>query len=340
MPLSTCLECARVVIMTLSACRSCEFLRYCLVMDQAEKNLGSALVHGRFASLDWQMVRKIGADLLKALSHMHCRGLVHCDLKPLNIMEAEHRWKLIDLDTSCVLGHSFGRKAPSSGYAPPEMARAMLEAGYGRPGSGDPSLLGEYRAGVAHDLWGLGAVLYYMACAYPPWQMTTDDNVDLEDLNNLACWDQGARNRKLVRGGVVESHPIMCDLLAKLLEPDPEVRAGHWEAGMECEAVLQHDFFKEKRAVDDFLAGKMEEILETVQQQRDLVQHQVIPKMERLEAGQQSLADKLDQSLQLLQAQKAMMKEVCVCVCRMRSRFHVTGCPCDQVCRPMQKPKH
>jgi hypothetical protein len=53
---------------------------------------------------------------------MHMNGLVHGDVKPLNIVRVDEQWRLIDLDAACTLAS--GDKAAakfSSAYLPPEM---------------------------------------------------------------------------------------------------------------------------------------------------------------------------------------------------------------------------
>jgi serine/threonine protein kinase len=67
-------------------------------------------------------VRHIGKQLGEALRYTHMLGMIHGDIKPLNIVRLGERWKLIDLDAACELRS--GAKAAakfSSAYLPPEM---------------------------------------------------------------------------------------------------------------------------------------------------------------------------------------------------------------------------
>ena len=101
---------------------------FLLVLELGDRTLHDALTHERIAGHDFFLVRKMAADLAHALHHLHVQGQIHADFKPLNTVRVGSTWQLIDLDVSCKLGADFGSKVPSSGYCPPEMARAMLAA--------------------------------------------------------------------------------------------------------------------------------------------------------------------------------------------------------------------
>jgi serine/threonine-protein kinase PknG len=63
-----------------------------------------------------------GAEVLSALGYLHNRGLLHCDMKPDNIIHGEERLKLIDLGA---VRHQNDRTGPvwgSSGYQAREVA--------------------------------------------------------------------------------------------------------------------------------------------------------------------------------------------------------------------------
>lgn len=98
-----------------------------LVLGLASRGLEDALTHDHIAAQDFFSVRKIVSDLAADLVHLHKNGRIHADVKPLNVVQEGPKWKLIDLDVSCKIGASFGSKAPSSGYCPPEMADVLLE---------------------------------------------------------------------------------------------------------------------------------------------------------------------------------------------------------------------
>ena len=58
--------------------------RYCVVMPKADLSLHEALAHEHFAGIDMLKVRMIATHLGEALAHLHEKGIIHADFKPLN----------------------------------------------------------------------------------------------------------------------------------------------------------------------------------------------------------------------------------------------------------------
>lgn len=71
---------------------------YCLVMPAADKNLSVIISSERIAGKDWAQIKLITLHIAQSLQHMHLKGFIHGDIKPLNIMRIDNRTKLIDLD--------------------------------------------------------------------------------------------------------------------------------------------------------------------------------------------------------------------------------------------------
>jgi serine/threonine protein kinase len=88
-------------------------------------------------------MRNVVLQVLRSLAFLHGLGLVHCDLKPENIMVADFeqpRVKLIDLGSSCFLHDRLASYVQSRSYRAPEV---VLRCGY------DHKI----------DLWSLGCIL-------------------------------------------------------------------------------------------------------------------------------------------------------------------------------------
>ena len=60
---------------------------------------------------DMNRVKFIIKDCANALKHLHRKGIVHGDFKPLNAVRVNGHWKLIDLDASAKFRKSSLRAA-------------------------------------------------------------------------------------------------------------------------------------------------------------------------------------------------------------------------------------
>ncbi len=95
---------------------------YCIVMPAASRNLNTILQQENLAAKRWDQVRQIARELAGCLQHVHSKGALHGDVKPLNVVRSEEgRCLLIDLDASVRMGQPAGAKF-SSAFLPPEMA--------------------------------------------------------------------------------------------------------------------------------------------------------------------------------------------------------------------------
>ena len=112
---------------------------------------------------DRETVLAYGVALASALHAVHCAGLIHGDVKPGNVMRGnDGRVVLMDFGTA-VEEHAEG-----------------VRAFFGSPLAMAPEQIAGERIGTAVDIYGLGVVLYYLACAQYPVQAPT-----LEALRRL-----------------------------------------------------------------------------------------------------------------------------------------------------------
>ena len=218
------------------------FYPYCIVMPAAERTLRSVLFHEHIAGREWDMLRLIAKQLLVALGHMHDKGFIHGDLKPLNIMRVDGTYRLIDLDASVNLNtQKYISNKYSSGFVPPEMIAKLygkyqvrtyaLEESSGLPLTTDlPYTL--LAPDSSFDMWSVGVTLYFIFAGETLFNTNVEGNVDEKQLRKLYHWTDEFKNERLER----ISDRAARNLISRLLTKDPLRRP-------DVQHALAHPFF-------------------------------------------------------------------------------------------------
>jgi len=94
---------------------------YLITMVAAERDLLGATLHEHFSGRDFEKIKVYAKQILEALEHIHDLGIIHGDVKPLNIVRSNGRFKIIDLGASVRFGDFAGTSKTSTAYLPPEM---------------------------------------------------------------------------------------------------------------------------------------------------------------------------------------------------------------------------
>lgn len=114
-------------------------------------------------------VVRYGVQIADALAHAHVRGVVHCDLKSANIIVLpDGRVKVLDFGVA--------RRIPDADRdAATRSLTTVGDAGAlgGTPAYMAPEVLRGAPADARSDVWGLGIVLYEMACGDVPFHGRT-----------------------------------------------------------------------------------------------------------------------------------------------------------------------
>eukprot|EP01041_Mallomonas_annulata_P004488 gene4488-8927_t len=109
------------------------FYKFCLVTTDVERNLKFIISYENTCRNDWNSLKFITIQLIEAVDHMHAKGYIHGDIKPLNFIHINNRFMLSNLDGSAALPTSTSTSTStstpsqfvggkcSSGYVPPEM---------------------------------------------------------------------------------------------------------------------------------------------------------------------------------------------------------------------------
>jgi formylglycine-generating enzyme required for sulfatase activity len=156
----------------------------------------------------WTAALAIAIDLARGLAAAHRRGVVHCDIKPGNVMMTEEGVaKLVDFGLAQVLREGvenvLGPMAGTPDYIAPEVWN-------GKPPS------------RRSDVYSVGAVMFELIQGAPPFA-----GVAVSELGRMIC-EQDAPP--------LDSEPRIAALVARCLSRDPEAR---FPSGEELREALE-----------------------------------------------------------------------------------------------------
>jgi dual specificity tyrosine-phosphorylation-regulated kinase 2/3/4 len=123
----------------------------CILFDMLHINLYEFIKQNNFKGCTLGLIRKFAVSLLHALDFLRQQRIVHCDLKPENVLlRAPNRSavQLIDFGSSCYEKESIYTYIQSRFYRAPEV---ILGMSYGHP----------------IDMWSFGCILSELYTGYP-----------------------------------------------------------------------------------------------------------------------------------------------------------------------------
>jgi serine/threonine protein kinase len=183
----------------------------CLVCERGDFTLEHLTKKRR--DMDNIQKQSILHTLLKAVHHLHVHvGMVHCDLKPQNVVKVadEDRWKLIDLATAC----DDGDEVPLNytlRYAAPEVIKTAA--------AGATTTVRR----CASDMWSLGVMAY---------ELYTGERL-FGDMSNAQVAATLAMAGEVPLPGLHNIESNAARFIVKLLVKDPKER---WTADKSLEA--------------------------------------------------------------------------------------------------------
>jgi serine/threonine-protein kinase len=124
----------------------------------------------------------LGAQIAGALAFVHDHGLLHCDIKPANLLvDPAGQVKLVDFGVACPVDDVDDAEAPPAAPDREAMGTTLqLPAAHASPGM-LPYLAPERLVGgppsAAADVYSLGAILYTVLAGRPPFPGTTADAI-------------------------------------------------------------------------------------------------------------------------------------------------------------------
>jgi calcium/calmodulin-dependent protein kinase I len=164
-----------------------------------------------------KQAREAIKDIAETIAYLHNQGIVHCDIKPENVvLKSKNCDKpfLIDYGTAFRLRDvENGTKCTSSGT----------------PGYSSPEQISDHKCCAASDIWALGVLAYISLCGRHPFD--PDNTMDDDEIEQSILTGQYSLDRP-------EISPHARDLLKKILRRDPLERPS-------VEEILDHPWFSD-----------------------------------------------------------------------------------------------
>ena len=151
---------------------------FCIVMELLYFDVYTILKAQRFVGFKMPIVQVVAKETAEALQYTHSQGIVHCDIKPENILFMSERLdhvKLIDFGCSCFVGNIIFAYVQSRYYRAPEVVLGMTYA-------------------KEIDMWSLGCVICEMFSGCPLFPAS-----DEEELINMMVEMLGLPPRAMIR---------------------------------------------------------------------------------------------------------------------------------------------
>ncbi|XP_031782405.1 dual specificity tyrosine-phosphorylation-regulated kinase 2 isoform X2 [Nasonia vitripennis] len=123
----------------------------CITFELLSINLYELIKKNKFQGFSLQLVRKFSHSLLQCLDALHKNKIIHCDMKPENVLlkqQGRSGIKVIDFGSSCYENQRVYTYIQSRFYRAPEV---ILGASYG----------------MAIDMWSLGCILAELLTGFP-----------------------------------------------------------------------------------------------------------------------------------------------------------------------------
>lgn len=143
----------------------------CITFELLSLNLYELTRKNNFVGFSIHLVRRFAYSILKCLEALHENKIIHCDLKPENVLlkqQSRSGIKVIDFGSSCFENERIHSYIQSRFYRSPE---TILGAKYGMP----------------IDMWSLGCILAELATGQPllPGENEADQLACIIELLNM-----------------------------------------------------------------------------------------------------------------------------------------------------------
>jgi len=198
-------------------------------------------------------IRFYSAQILTGIQFMHLHSVIHCDLKPENIMIADNCIiKIIDFGCAIDLENGIDAKeidfVGTADYVSPEViiggTSERVDA-IDVPEDGNNSALPHYSSEYAPaiDLWAFGCIIYFLFCGESPFH-DASEHLTLKRIIQYMQQDCTLQEKEGLIKSFSNDGVLMqttMDLVEKLLIPHPKDRLGMGNDGYD--AIMTHSFF-------------------------------------------------------------------------------------------------
>ena len=138
----------------------------CIVQELLGKNIYQYLKEMRFTGMKLSEIKQFTRQLLEGVNLLNISGIVHCDLKPENVLLCDQGCKIIDLGSACFCNFVFYDYIQSRHYRAPEIA------------------LGN-RYSTAIDMWSVGCIVAEMFLGIPLFPANSEYDLILRYVDCL-----------------------------------------------------------------------------------------------------------------------------------------------------------
>ncbi|PIO61137.1 kinase domain protein [Teladorsagia circumcincta] len=182
----------------------------CITFELLNINLYELIKKNKFQGFSLMLVRKFAYSMLLCLDLLQRNRLIHCDLKPENVLlkqQGRSGIKVIDFGSSCFDDQRIYTYIQSRFYRAPEV---ILGSKYGMP----------------IDMWSLGCILAELLTGYPllPGEDENDQLaliIELLGMPSNKVLENAKRARTFISS---KGDELFIDFMKRCLDWDPETR--------------------------------------------------------------------------------------------------------------------